>query len=365
MALKRPTPKKLSEAEQIAITVGSAGQTGKASVQKSYDPDYPVFDVPINQKLLVYIPNHTVMDTDGSLNLRMDKFAAHPVIDGRTFTNVRCSGGYTSETLGYDGSCPLCDGVSECWDLYRNEYDDIARSKGVDPHAPESKEILKNDSIELLNRFAIKQAEVWYTFPIVVIDCEEKDGQLTINPRLDANGRITGKPMFYSIRERTFKEKWEAGYDSIEDAEGNTPTNPAGLWAVLNFTYQPKNGKADKMGSARALKVTFKTMNPTFDQWATYFDQLTEGWTPEKAQEVVVLDALRSMDELKEATDSLLRSTREKLAMYQLSNKGTTAVGTAVAAPVASSAEDTLANFGGAAPVAANLTGEMPSVGVE
>lgn len=367
MALKRPAQKQLSEAAQMAITQASAQQTGKATRVKSYDPDYPVFDVPINQKLLVYIPNHTVQNPDGTIGLRMDKFAAHPVIDGRTYGDVRCSQGIVVDDLGLDGTCPLCDGTSECWDLYNKQYADIAKSKGIAVDAPEAKDLLKQDRIDLVSSMAIKQADIWYTFPIVVIDCEEKDGQLTVTPKLSSDGKLTGKPMWYSIRERTFLEKWVAGYDSINTDDGSVPTSPAGLWAILNFTYTPKSGNCDKMGSARALKVTFKTMGESYNQWATYFDQMTEGWTPQKAQEVVVLDAVRDMEEMKEVADTLLKPVRDKLAMYSLGS-GVSDVPTAGALPN-TSADSALAGFGGAIPVntpsTEGLTGELPTTGVE
>lgn len=369
--LKRPAPKKLSQAAQEAVTAASAQQTGKATRIKSYDPDYPVFDVPINQKILVYIPNHTVMGPDGSMSLRMDKFAAHPVIDGRSYGDVRCTSGVVVEELGLDGSCPLCDGVNECWELYNHQYTDIAKSKGIDPKSAEAQEGLKSDRIDLIQKMNIKQADVWYTFPIVVIDCEERDGVLTVIPKKDAEGKIKGTPMWYSIRERTYLEKWIAGFDSIETDDGSIPTNPAGMWAILNFTYTPKSGNHDKMGSAKALKVTFKTM-AGYEQWAKYFDDLTEEWTPAKAQDVVVLDVVRDMDEMKQVADSLLKPVRDKLAMYALSSGGA-AMSAPPAVGAGSSADVALAGFGGATPVApptgalppSDLTSEMPSSGVE
>lgn len=368
--LKRPTPKKLSEAAQTAITQASAQQTGKAARIKSYDSDFPVFDIPVNQKVLVYIPNHTVMNPDGTIGLRMDKFAAHPIIDGRTYGDVRCSQGVIVEELGLDGTCPLCDGMNEAWSLYNLEYADIAKTKGIDPKSAEAQESLKQDRIDLVNAMVIKQAEVWYTFPIIVIDCEERDGVLTTNPKKDAEGKIKGTPMWYSIRERTYLEKWGAGFDSIDTDDGVIPTSPAGLWAILNFTYTPKSGNADKMGSARALKVTFKTMNG-YEAWASYFDTMTEEWTPGKAQEVVVLDAVRDMDEMKQVADSLLKPVRDKIAMYELGNASVN--NGAAGLPTNANADNALAGFGGATPIenqptgalpTGDLTGEMPNAGV-
>ncbi len=367
MALKRPTVKKLTAEEAENITKSYAGQTAEMQRVTSYDPNYPVFQVPISQKVLVYVPNHQVIGPDGSVQLRKDAFNAHPVIDGRTFGNVRCLNGMTSEDpqLKWDGTCPLCDAINDCWELYNYEYADIARGRGIAIGTPEEQELLKNDRIELLRGFKVKQAERWFTFPIVVIDCVEKDGQLTTQPKLTADGQIVGTPMWYTIRERTFVEKWEAGYDSID---GETPTSPAGLWAVLNFTYQPKNGKPDRMGSARALKVTYKTMQG-YGEWEKYFDKITEDWTPEKAQEVVVLDVLRSMEETVEVADSVMKPVRDKIALYKLNGPSTAVT---PAAGIGTTADQTLANFGAtpaapaapsapSAPSGAPFTGEMPS----
>lgn len=371
--LKRPAPKALSEAAQNAITSASAQQTGKSVRIKSYDTNFPVFDVPINQKVLVYIPNHTIMGPDGSMSLRMDKFAAHPVIDGRTYGDVRCTSGVVVEELGLDGSCPLCDGLNEAWELYNHQYADIAKSKGIDPKSAEAQEGLKQDRIDLIQKMVIKQADVWYTFPIVVIECEERDGQMSVVPKKDSEGKIKGTPMWYSIRERTYLEKWIAGFDSLDTEDGSAPTSPAGMWAVLNFTYTPKSGNHDKMGSAKALKVTFKTM-PGYDKWAGYFDSITEEWTPGKAQEVVVLDVVRDMNEMRQVADSLLKPVRDKLAMYAITAGGGAAPAAPTAVGGASGAEAALAGFGGATPVepsggalpAGGMTAEMPAnVGVE
>jgi hypothetical protein len=337
MALKKPAPKAISAAAAEAITQQFAGQTAEKRAVKTYDPNYPVFEVPICQKILVYIPNHTVTGPDGSTELRMDKFYAHPILDGRSFGNVRCINGIQNDDpqLNWDGHCPLCDGVGEAWQLYNKEYADVARSKGIDPDSPEANELLKQDRLDLVKARVIKEAERWYTFPIVVIECEEKDGVLTTNPKLDESGRFVGKPMWYCIRETTFLDKWVSGYDSLD---GEAPTSPAGLWAVLNFTYTPKSGNPDKMGSAKSLKVTFKRNEP-YAEWAKYYDQLTETWTPDKAMEVVVLDSIRSMEETQEVADSLLKPVRDKLALYNLGNS-------AAALPQNTNADNALANFG-------------------
>lgn len=362
MAIKRPAPKQISAESAQKIAQAGASWTGSSARPKSYDPNFPVFEVPINQRVLVYIPNHTVVAEDGSMDLRADRFPAHPCMEGRSFLNIRCINGFVNDDpqLNWDGTCPICSGLGEVWDLYNKQYREIAASKGLSPDAPEAQELLKQDRIELLTNRVIKEPEEWLTFPIVVIECQEKDGVKTVTPKLSPDGKLIGTPMWYCIRKRTFQEKWEAGYDSID---GEAPSSPAGLWAVLNFTYTPKSGKCDKMGSAKALKVTFKPMDG-YAEWANYFDKLTEDWTPSKAQEVLELDSIRSMEETQEVADALLKPVREKLALYSL--------GTAPAAPAVTqnaNATQALENFG-ATPVAevsappVGITGEMPNAGV-
>ena len=341
MAFKRPTPKTLSADEMNNLVASASQQTGKAVRIKTYDKDYPVFETPINQKVLVYIPNHVVTEPDGTISLRKDKFAAHQVIDGRSYGTIRCTAGLQSETLGLDGTCPLCDASAEVWDLYNREYAEIAAQKGIAVDAPEAKDGLKQVRIDLLSKQVIKPAEVWYTFPIVVIECTEADGKLTTTPKKNEQGQIVGKPMWYSIREKTYIDKWVKAFETAPTEDDVAPTHPGGLWAVLNFTYESKDGKHDKMGSARALAVGFKNMSADYAQWATYFDQLTEDWTPQKAMEVLVDNALRDMNEQKEVADTLLKPVRDKIAMYELS-KG----GVAPAIGAQSTGDAALASFG-------------------
>lgn len=360
--IKRPTPKKLSVEEQEMITKASLQQTGKSSVDKSYDPNYPVFEIPVNQKVLVYIPNHTVTTEDGGIAMRMDSIVAHPVIDGRSFADIRCIADSHVASLGHDGSCPLCDAIGTAWSLYSKQYADVARSKGIAVDAPEAQELLKSDRTELAKQRVVKEGDRWYIFPIVVIECEE--GSLT--PKKDAQGQIHGTPMWYQIREQTYIDKWVTGLDTVETPEGGTPTSPAGLWAVLNFTYTPKSGTHNKRDSARNLKVMYKTMAEGYDAWATHFDGVTEGWDIAKADETLAICAVRDMGEMKELADTLLKPVNEKLAMYELASGGASTP----SAPAigGSSPESALANFGAtpAAPSSpANPLAETANTGVE
>lgn len=358
--IARPKKKELSAEDRQIITKASSNQTGQMSSPKTYDPDYPVFDIPVNKKLLVYIPNHTVTREDGSVGLRMDKYAAHQVRIGKAFSTVRCSGNVVSEALHLDGSCPLCDATQYCWDLYNKQYAEIASSRGIAVDSPEADELLKEDRKNLIGEMVIRQPEIFYTFPIVVIDCEE--GKTV--PKLDANGRLVGTPQFYQIREATYLDKWNKAFDSLEDSGEEVDYNPAGRWAILNFTYTPKSGQHNKRDSARNLSITF-IKKDDLAEWATHFDQITESWTPEKAQDVLVANAIRDMDEMVATAEELIKPTKDKLAIYSLGS-GMPVQATA-GVPHSTNAEAALEQFGATpATPATPAVGEIPAnLGVE
>lgn len=360
--LKKPTTKQLSTEAMQSIISASSQQTGKVVRQKTYDPNYPVFEIPINKRVLIYIPNHTSMTPEGIVDIRKDKFAGHSCQEGRSYHVIRCNAGIIDESLGLDGSCPFCDANVEVWDLYNKQYREIAKSKGIDVDSPEAKEGLKQVRIDLLNKQAVKPGEVYYTFPIVVIDCEEENGKATTKPKKGADGSLSYKIMWYTVKERVYLEKWVKAFETVSGVDDITPTHPAGLWAVLNFEYESKTGKHDKMSSARNLNVGFKTMHESYNQWASVFDDLTKDWTPAKAMETLVDNVLRDGQEQQEAADTILKSTRDSLAMLALGGSVQEPI---VAGSSVANAGSALASFGATpTPETSVGVGEIPQVGV-
>lgn len=345
MAIGRMKPKVFS-AEQFEKIQGAAErQTGRSVIVRSTDPDnFPVFEIPVNKKLLVYVPNHRVVNAEGVEQIRWDKGAIHSVRDGGSYAEYRCLAGIVHTDLGYDGTCPLCDTQNEIWDLYRKDYAEICKVRGVDPN--ENSDALKEERIELVRNQVVKVGEVWVTFPIVVIECEEG----TTTPKLDNDGRLEGTPMWYRIREMTYQDKWVKGFDAFPD----DTSHPAGKWFVLNYTYTPKSGKHDKMGSARALAVTYRPMDESYRDYEHYYDELTAEWTPQKSSEVVIPNHFLDINDLKEVADKVMTPVRNKLAMYELANPSQTAVTVS-----SGTADDTLKNFG-ATPVETGTQGAPP-----
>lgn len=357
--LQRPKAKKFTQEQIQAITLASEQQTGKPSASKSYDMNFPAFEVPVNQKLLVYVPNHTVMRPDGSMVIAHDRYMAHPVIDGRSHTNIRCSSGVVIPELGLDGSCPLCDCSGDVWKLYNLEYEAEAKVKGIPTDSELAKEGLRDVRQKLVREKVISEGQGWYVFPIVVIKCKEENGKLTTTPELTPDGQLTGTPYFYQIREKTFKSKWIPAFDSIDVSSEDCLGDVGGRWYILNFTYDAPSGTHTKMNSANALKVSIKTMGDKnmpaekYAEWATYFDQMTQDWTVEKSREVLVYSAIRDMEEMQVVADTLMKPVRDKIALHELGGNGK-----ASATPVvAGDAQAVLESFG-STPVVNN--GEVP-----
>lgn len=367
--LKRPAAKTLSADEMAKVVSASREQSTDNVVVKSYDPNFPAFSIPVNKKILVYVPNLTVTNPDGTVTLRTDRACYHAVRDGRSYGMVRCSSNVVLPSIGLDGSCPFCDAESEVLELFFKQREDIAKKKGIDIKSSEAKELLKEDTQKLNSQRAVGQKFARVTFPIVVIDTE--DG--TTKPKLNAEGKLNGTIYWYTVSESTYGDTWIKALDSLTDADGNTPTNPAGLWTILNYHYTDKDSEATARDSARKLSVSYAlAMQEPYKEWSHYFDKLAEPWTPEKAIETLVDNQLRSMEEMVEACDTVMRTTRDTLALYQ---QASLTGGTGVNAQIgtAGNADAVLEAFGATPaqvgtqpPVGAQpLVGAQPSVGIQ
>lgn len=342
LMLKRPKPKALSAESMQNIIEASRSQTSDNKIPKSYDPDFPAFDIPVNKKILVYVPNFVANLPDGSSVLQSDRACYHDIRDGRTFGRVRCSRDVVAPELGLDGSCPFCDAENEVLQLFFKKRADIAKQKGIDLNDSSSKEALKADTEKLGKEKAVGTKIPRITFPIVVIDCEEGKNGDNSKIRLDANGGLNGKVVWYSVTEKSYEEQWLKSLDSLGDAEGNAPTHPAGQWAILNYHYTDDEAKANARDAARSLKVVYRNMGENYVPWAQHFDEMAKEWTPFKAIETLVDNQVRDMEEMTSACEEVMRKTRDLLSIYELNESG---VG-APALATASQADSTLANFG-------------------
>lgn len=308
--LKKPIPIKLSAAANDAVQKQLGVQVAQKAAPKSTDPiNFPVFEVQTGKKVLIYVPNHVVDGPDGP-ELRMDKPLIHAVQDGKRFLYYRCVSGIalTDENGNtiYDGSCPLCDGTNAPWELANKKIEQKCRQLGLEPDDKENTQVKAIRSAEFSSR-VLKEANRYYTFPIVVISTVNDDGKTILK---DENGNPTLTPMWYHISEAQYNKKWKACLEGMEDE----PTHPGGHFFILSFVYDTKGKEANKRDAAQNLTVIAKNPKGS-DKLKALLDERTEAWTPEKAQETVITNQLYSLRDLQEITDTVLMPTNDLLSL--------------------------------------------------
>ena len=307
--MKRFKPKKFTEQELQSINRDLEVQKIGSVAEKSLDPEhFPVFEVPVNQKVLVYVPNHTVIDPETKKEvLRMDKPFLHSVVEGKRFSRVRCVRGL-SEDAGFTGTCPFCDAAGDSWDLANEMIKEKCAAAGLNPDDKDN-EAVKNIRRECYDQRVIRNTDQYYTFPIVVIETAPNDIKTAIR---DEDGNIKYKVMWYTISKASYEKKWEKTLDGMED----DPEHPGGHVFILDYTYTPKTGEPNKRDSARELQVVPRKMK-NFDQYAEFFDKATEEWTEQKCRETVADNIIVDFNELDEEAKKIIRPTRDKLELYR------------------------------------------------
>lgn len=345
--MARPQPRRLNDEEMKKFAEAAAKQTSKARTPLTVDESkYPLFDIPVNEKRVIYVPNFNDFVYDESLEmdvprLKMDRGAFHTIRHRGSYTKYRCIGEIT-EIEGFDGTCPICEAGSDVWDLYNIEYLDIATKKGLDPNKEEDKEALAEDRKKLLKEMVTNGKNVEYTFPIVVI--EVANG--TLNPVIDPATKMPkGRVEWYTIKEDTYITSWKKALDAFPAED----QSPGGKWFILDYTYQPKNGKATKMQSANNLAVVHKVMGEKFKVVAEYYDELAKDWTPELARETIFANMIYDKDGLTPIVDEAMSLTRDKLAIRnQAKLNSALGIGTATQGAIAqnnNSPENIVAGF--------------------
>ena len=320
----KPKPISISAKASESIRAQLNKQERQTSVPKSADPkNFPVFDIRAGKKVLIYVPNHVVEGENGP-ELRMDKPLLHDVksSNSRFSKKIRCSSGIelTDENgnVIFDGTCPLCEGISVPWDLANATIKSKCEKLGLNAQDVENEQV-KSVRREAFSARAIKETRRYYTFPIVVFETVEDDGKTMA---MDPNGKPIMTPMWYTISEDFYKEKWEATFEGMEDE----PTHPGGHFFTLSYEYDTKGKPVDKMLAGKALKVIARRIKSS-EKLAAFLDNATAEWTPEKAMETVIANQLYSNADLQNMTDDALAGPRSQLALINagpLGNTGST-----------------------------------------
>lgn len=310
--LRKMKPVKLSEKSMQNVAKQFAVQEETTATPKSRDPkNFPVHEIPVGVKELIYVPNHTFLDAEGKEHLRMDMPLLHAVRDGRRFLYYRCINGIVDEEVGYDGECPLCEATADAWDLANFQIKDQCEARGLNSEDKDNKQV-KDIRSNCYGDMVLKNATRYYTFPIVVIQTEKNLGKV---PLTDENGNLLYSIQWYSISEAQYNKKWVTTLEAMED----DPTHPGGHFFVLDYSFVPKNGEANKRDAAQNVAVHARTVfkEEIGAKIKAQFDKETEAWTPEKAMETVINNLPYSKDDLNEIQDTILADTRTMLELFK------------------------------------------------
>lgn len=322
--LRKPKPIKLSDEVKQAINDKLNNQQIQ-KVSKSLDPvNFPVFEVPTGKKVLIYVPNHTV-DTENGKELAMDKPLIHPVQEGNSYGNYRCISGIVANDANgnviFNGTCPLCDGVSVPWTLANLRIKQKCMQLKLDPNDKENPQVKTIRSSEFSARM-IKEAMRYFTFPIVVINTKNDDGK---TPATDADGQYICTPMWYHISEAQYTKVWEPVLEGIaendESIGEDENVTPGGRFFTLNFIYDTKGKEANKRDAARNLSIIARNFKNS-GELKTALDEATKEWTPSKARETVVTNLLYSYDDLEAAANDILAGPTDMINLLTASLEG-------------------------------------------
>lgn len=340
MAFGKIKPKAMSKEALADLSAQAQEQKFFTATPKSEDPtNYPVFSIG-NEQYLIYVPNHTLVNEDGQTELRQDKPFIHTIeVNGR-YHKIRCTDGIVSEELGLDGTCPICDGRSVVDEYARIEADRLLVSQGFEAgdNSEEARKLTKG----IFDNRAIKRKSRNLTFPIVVFErtlTKNSQGRdvykLSTDPK---TGELIYQTMWYNISEALYSGSearrgiWKGELDARADELDMDIPTPAGYWFTLDGRYIDDPQKWSARDAATQFKVTMlpngpKNVDQAYrEELEKHLDAETEGWTPEKAIEMVIANHFLPVDAVRESTEEILQPLRDKIALHQANlGAGTTA----------------------------------------
>ena len=284
---------------------------------RSTTDDTEMFSIPINEKIIVYVPNHQREDKNGNLILRADRPLFHRMKVGSRYMVVRCTAGLNE--LGYE-SCPLCESVQVHWDLANLQIEDECRHKGLDPSDKKNEAVSEVKRKYYSNR-ALDSSNSRLTFPICVINTKEKDEEGM--PKYDI--------FWYQISENYFNRKWGSAMRVIESGDqvdlsdmgqgGNEAdgfiVNPAGRFFTLDYTYDTKGREPTAMFSAQNLEVIPLNLRVP-KGFAERMDEATLGYDEAQAAESVVDNLFYEEESLAELANQVSDPVRQKIELLQI-----------------------------------------------
>lgn len=296
------------------LVSGSQGQEIQNGTPRTTDPNFPLFATPVNQDIMVYIPKTNVRVDESGEVMDVLKSHLHSIKLGRSNQLLRCinglSGNEAFDYLGYDGTCPACEGMQEVWELYNMKYAQEAKRLGIDPEN-DPNDTLKETRTKLLGEQAMKPAEAYVTFPVAILPSVSK-----FVPKENADDEV--KVVFVQWREQRYKDAILGGIDSLP----TNPGHPAGLLWLWKFSYDTKGKQPTAMLSAKNAKYTPVQDSATvalFQHYMNVAEEKAKEFTIIKAAEVIVSNQYLFRDEIAEKVDKVLVQTRQLIETAKVS----------------------------------------------
>lgn len=311
------------------------------SFAKSEDPNYPVWRPEVKKQYLVYFPM-TPCRRDANGVVVADPLTTwqHATQSNGGFANIRCFNGFANEALGFDGTCPLCDAAKECGQEYSMKLNFEASRLGIS-------EVKDNPALEgtrtkLNSERAVKRAEEYITFPIVVLT---ENPQIPLRPEDKDNFKV----YFMEMRKSTYDEKIVKILESQVPRIAIEPSDaPFGKLFTFNYNYNSNGAEPNIRDAVRNVQYTPVVSMEYYQSVApllAHAEELAKTFTNEKAVEVIKASQLWYHDDYVKTTDTIMLQTRSFIASAQTG-----------ATPMMTGIEQTLSAFG-ATPAPASIGG--------
>lgn len=284
----------------------SANQEISRGPKLTYDSNFPVFRTPVNEDIIVYIPKvNLVTDETGSV-MNMLESHLHTYQNGNSFGSLRCISGLQFDELGYDGTCPACDAMTEVWELYNLKYAKEAQRMAVDPDNDKDN-VLQPIRQKLSGEMDVKNPEAYVTFPVVIIPTKAK-----FVPADDAMDRL--EVVYVHWRKQRYDDSIGAALNSMM----TNPGHPAGMFWFWKFSYDTKGKQATARDSAKNAKYSIIQENAVLETLAPFVakaEEKAKDFTVEKAAEVVVATEFLFKEDLEAEVNKVMKKTRTALEL--------------------------------------------------
>lgn len=305
--------KKLDMAMLQGLVDGAKNQEISRGPKLTYDSNFPLFKTPVNEGIMVYIPRTNVITTENGEEMQMLTSQIHTATIGKSYESFRCihelTGNPAYDSMGYDGSCPACDGMIEVWDLYNTKMDQEAKRLGVDKQN-DPNDTLKPSRERILSEMDMRNPEKYVTFPIVIIPTKAR-----FTPADDAAQNL--QVVYVYWREQRYKD----GILKALDEMMTNPGHPGGLLMYWNFTYDTKGKQATARDSAKNAKYSVVQDTNVMNAFQPFFataEEKAKDFTVLKAAEVIVANEFLTKEELEQKVNKILAPTRKMLEIAKV-----------------------------------------------